>query len=143
MDSRRLALRCRELAENKKAENTIVLDMRSLTTVTDYFVICTGTSEPHLRAVVDEITEKLREELTLRPRAIDGELPASWIVLDYLDVMVHVMHPEARRRYDLEGLWGDAPRVRPRRPARPPEPSGAVRLTRPRPPRREIARGPE
>jgi ribosome-associated protein len=118
MDSKKLALLCRELAYDKKAEDIVILDMRALTTVTDFFVICTGTSEPHLRAVVNEITEKLRDEHDRTPRAIDGTLPATWIVLDYLDVMVHVMRSEARERYNLEGLWGDAPKIKPRRSTR-------------------------
>jgi ribosome-associated protein len=119
MDAKQVALLCRELADRKKAENIAILDMRRVSSVTDYFVICTGTSEPHLRAIVDEITEKLREEHHLRPHAIDGTLPTSWVVLDYLDVIVHVMRADLRERYDLEGLWGDAPRVRTRVP-RPP-----------------------
>jgi ribosome-associated protein len=118
MDSKQLALLCRELAYAKKAENIVILDMRTLTTVTDYFVLCTGSSEPHLRAVVNEITDKLREQHDRRPRAVDGSLPAAWIVLDYLDVMVHVMRADTRERYNLEGLWGDAPRVKPRRAPR-------------------------
>jgi ribosome-associated protein len=118
MDSKELALTCHELADAKKAENIVILDMRALTAVTDYFVICTGTSEPHLRAIVDEMADKLRTHHQQRPRAIDGTLPASWIVLDYLDVMVHVMRAETRERYNLEGLWGDAPRVKPRPTAR-------------------------
>jgi ribosome-associated protein len=119
MDSKKLASLCRDLAYAKKAEDIVILDMRTLTTVTDYFVICTGTSEPHLRAVVNEITDKLREVHDRRPRAVDGSLPASWIVLDYLDVMIHVMRADARERYNLEGLWGDAPKVRSRRAPRP------------------------
>ena len=115
MDSRILALRCRELADDKKAEQVVILDVRKLSSVTDYFVIATGTSEPHLRALADEITEKLREEFGLRPRATDGTAKNNWIVLDYFDVMVQLMRAEARQRYDLESLWGDAPRVRARR----------------------------
>jgi ribosome-associated protein len=118
MDSKELALTCHELADAKKAENIVILDMRTLTPVTDYFVICTGTSEPHVRAIVDEMADKLRTHHQQRPRAIDGTLPASWIVLDYLDVMVHVMRAESRERYNLEGLWGDAPRVKPRSASR-------------------------
>jgi ribosome-associated protein len=118
MDSKQLALLCRELAYAKKAEDIVILDMRTLTTVTDYFVICTGTSEPHLRAVVNEITDKLREQHDRKPRAVDGTLPASWIVLDYLDVMVHVMRADSRERYNLEGLWGDAPKIKSRRAPR-------------------------
>ena len=119
MDSKQLALLCHELASAKKAENIVILDMRALTTVTDYFVICTGTSEPHLRAVVNEITDRLREHHDRRPRAVDGNLAAAWIVLDYLDVMVHIMRADTRERYNLEGLWGDAPKLKPRRASRP------------------------
>jgi ribosome silencing factor RsfS/YbeB/iojap len=115
MDSRKLALLCRELAENRKAENIVVLDVRELSSVTDYFVIASGTSEPHLRAIVDEITEELRELHDVRPRAVDGALKTAWIVLDFFDVIVHVMRQDVRERYDLETLWGDAPRVRARR----------------------------
>jgi ribosome-associated protein len=119
MESKKLALLCRELAENRKAENIAILDVRELSSVTDYFVICTGSSEPHLRAIVDEITEQLRETHALRPRAMDGALRTAWVVLDYFDVIVHVMRADVREHYDLEGLWGDAPRVRARKAARP------------------------
>jgi len=120
MDSKQLALLCRELADNKKAENIVILEVRELSSVTDYFVICTGTSEPHLRAIVEEITDKLREQHALRPRAMDGTLQTAWVVLDFFDVIVHVMRAEIREHYDLEGLWGDAPRVRTRKAARGP-----------------------
>ena len=119
MDSKKLALLCREFAENKKAENIMVLDVRELSSVTDYFVIATGTSEPHLRAIVDEITNRLREEHGLRPKAVDGAVLTAWVVLDYFDVIVHVMRPDVRERYDLETLWGDAPRVRARKKVAP------------------------
>ncbi len=118
MDSRKLALLCRELADNKKAEDIVVLDMRGISTITDYFVIVSGTSEPHLRAISDEITEKLREEHRLRPRAVDGSLHTAWLVLDFFDVIVHIMRPDVREHYNIEGLWGDAPRVRARRKLR-------------------------
>lgn len=116
MDSKTLALKCRALADDKKAENLVILDVRKVSSVTDYFVIVTGTSEPHLRAIVDEITETLREEFNLRPRATDGTYRTNWIVLDYFDVIVHVMRADVREHYSLESLWGDAPRVRPRAP---------------------------
>jgi ribosome silencing factor RsfS/YbeB/iojap len=112
MDSKKLALLCRELADNRKAEDIIVLNVRELSSVTDYFVIASGTSEPHLRAVVDEITEKLREDFNLRPKAVDGAFATGWVVLDFFDVIVHVMRQDVRERYDLETLWGDAPRVK-------------------------------
>jgi ribosome-associated protein len=132
MDARKLALRCRELADAKKAENIVILDLRKLSSVADYFVIATGTSEPHLRAIVEDITEKLRAECALRPRATDGALRANWVVLDYDDVIVHVMRPETREFYDLESLWRDAPRVRARKAAGAKTPA-KPRRTRPAP----------
>jgi len=116
MDSKKLALLCRELADNKKAENIAILDVRKLSSVTDYFVIASGATEPHLRAIVNEIADKLRDDYGLRPRAIDGDPRAAWQALDYFDVIVHVMRNDVREKYDLEGLWGDAPKVKP--PAR-------------------------
>ena len=118
MDSKKLASLCSEYAENKKAENIVILEVREISSVTDYFVICSGTSEPHLRAVSDEIVNKLRDEHDLRPRALDGTLQTAWIVMDYFDVIVHVMRADVREKYDLEALWGDAPRIKPRKPRR-------------------------
>jgi ribosome-associated protein len=112
MDSRKLALACRELADNKKAEDIIILDVRKLSSITDYFVIASGTSEPHLRAIVDEIEDQIKEDLGVRPNAIDGTFHTAWVVLDYFDVIVHVMRHDVREKYDLETLWGDAPRVK-------------------------------
>jgi ribosome-associated protein len=117
MDPRKLALLCRELADNKKAEDIVILDVRALSSVTDYFVIASGSSEPHLRAIVDEITDRLREDCHLRPKAVDGTSQTAWVVVDYFDVIVHVMRADVRERYDLETLWGDAPRLKPRRRA--------------------------
>lgn len=115
MDSKKLAQLCYEYADNKKAENIVTLDVRELSSVADYFVICSGTSEPHLRAISEEIMTRLRDEQKLRPRAVDGTLQTAWIVMDYFDVIVHVMKADVREKYDLEALWGDAPRVKPRK----------------------------
>lgn len=117
MDSKKLALLCRDLAENKKAEDLLVLDVRKLSSVTDYFLIVSGSSSPHLRAIVNEINDKLRADHGIRPRATDGNVNGDWVVLDYFDVIIHVMRTDARARYDLEGLWGDAPQVKPKPPA--------------------------
>lgn len=114
MESKKLALLCRELADNKKAEDLLILDVRKLSSVTDYFVIATGTSEPHLRAIQDEIVSSLQEDHHLRPNAVDGSIQTAWLVLDYFDVVVHVMRRDLRERYNLEGLWNDAPVVKPR-----------------------------
>ena len=116
MDSKKLALLCQELADNKKAEDIVVLDLRKLSSVTDYFVICSGTSEPHLRAISEEIADGLRRDQDLRPRTIDGTLQTAWIVLDYFDVIVHVMKKDTRKKYDLEALWSDAKPVKPAKP---------------------------
>ena len=113
MESKNLALLCRQLADNKKAENIAVLDVRKLSSVTDYFVIVSGTSQPHLRAIVEEIAGKLREDHDLRPSRSEGFTGGNWVVLDYFDVIVHVMHADTRKHYDLEGLWGDARKVKP------------------------------
>ena len=118
MDSKKLAVLCRELADNKKAEDIAVLDVSELSSVTDYFVIASGTSEPHLRAIVDEVSDKLREEHDLAPHAVDGTLRTGWVVLDFFDVIMHVMRQDVRERYDLETLWGDAPLVKPRKKSR-------------------------
>jgi ribosome-associated protein len=112
MESRKLAELCRELADNRKAENIVVLDVHEVSSITDYFVIATGTSEPHLRAIVDEITEELEGKHGLTPRARDGSFQTNWIVLDYFDVIVHIMRTDAREHYNLEGLWGDVPRLK-------------------------------
>ena len=112
MDSRKLARFCREFADNKKAENIVVLDVRKLSSVTDYFVIASGTSAPHLRAIVGEITDQLRTDHGLRPHAVDGTVHGSWVVLDYFDVIVHVMRQDMREYYDLDGLWGDAKQLK-------------------------------
>jgi ribosome-associated protein len=118
MDSKKLALLCRKLAENKKAENAVILDVRKISSVTDFFVIVSGSSEPHLRAIVNEVTDKLRQDYHLRPRAIDGDNRAAWQVLDYFDVILHVMRADVREKYDLERLWGDAPGVGSAKPRR-------------------------
>jgi ribosome-associated protein len=80
-------------------------------------VIASGTSEPHLRAIVNEIEDRLRDDHGVKPRAVDGTLQTSWVVLDFFDVIVHVMRHDLREKYDLETLWGDAPKVKPRKPA--------------------------
>lgn len=116
MDSKQLALRCRELAENKKAEDIVILDMCEISSITDYFVICSGGNDPHLRAIVDEIRDGLQIEHGLKPNATDGDGPTSWVVLDYFDVIVHVMRKDIREHYKLEALWGDATSVKPRKP---------------------------
>ena len=116
MEAKKLAMLCKEFAEHRKAENVLVLDVSKVSSVTDFFVLATGTSEPHVRAIVSEITDSLREEHGVRPNAVEGETRTPWQVLDFFDVIVHVMRPDTRAKYDLEGLWGDAPQVKTRKP---------------------------
>ena len=89
----------------------MVLDLRGISTLTDFFVICSGSSEPHLKAIAGEIETKLREDYDTRPAAVDGFPASQWIVLDYLQVIVHVLHRDKRDFYSLEDLWSDAPRL--------------------------------
>ncbi len=89
-----------------------MLDLRGISTFTDYFVICTGTSEPHLKAIAAEIQEKLKDDFATRPTAVDGYPISQWVIIDYTSVLVHIFHSDKRDYYALEDLWGDAPRLR-------------------------------
>jgi ribosome-associated protein len=119
MNSKILAQLCSEFADNRKGENITVLDVRKVSSVTDYFVVVSGTSEPHLRAIVSEITDQLRDQHDLRPTRTDGSTGGAWVVLDFFDVIVHVMRADVRERYDLESLWGDAAKVKRLKPKKP------------------------
>ncbi len=87
------------------------MDLRAISTFTDFFVICSATSEPQLKAIQNEIETRLREDHSIRPVAIDGFPASQWIVLDYLQVVVHIFHRDKRAFYSLEDLWGDAPLI--------------------------------
>lgn len=88
-----------------------MLDLRNISTFTDFFVICSATSEPQLKAIAGEIEARLRKEHGIRAVAVDGFPASQWIVLDYLQVVVHTFHRDKRAFYSLEDLWGDAPRL--------------------------------
>lgn len=104
-----LAREAARYADEKQAEDIRILDLRGISTITDYFVICTGGSMPHLKAIRKEIREKLKEEHGLAAMSSDGNAETQWIVLDYSDVLVHIFHKSRRDHYALEELWGDAP----------------------------------
>jgi len=106
-----LARTCAAAAADKKAEDLVVLDMRGISTFTDFFVICSGTSEPQLKAIASSIREQSRETLDRHPNSADGYPISQWIVLDYGDVIVHLFHSEKREFYGLENLWSDAKRL--------------------------------
>ena len=103
-----LARRIVELASDKKASDIVLLEIGGLTTLADYFVICSGQSERQLGAIVDGIAEALRKE-GLRPIGREGSSNAHWLLIDYGSVIVHVMAPPERDYYQLEKLWSDAP----------------------------------
>lgn len=106
-----LARLCAEAALDKKAENIVILDMRGISSFTDFFVIASGTSEPQLKAIAGSIREKVREATGQRPTAEDGFPVSQWVIIDYGSVIVHVFHTEKRDIYGLESLWNDAKRI--------------------------------
>lgn len=94
---------------SKKAVDVLVIDLRSVTDVADYFVVATGTSDLQIRAIVEAVEEQVRDAVGEKPWKREGADRLQWVILDYVDVVVHVMDPERRAFYALERLWGDAP----------------------------------
>ena len=111
MSSEELARRLGELADGKKAEEIAALDMRGLVSYTDFLVICTARNERQAAAIVEEVQLRLKRDRRLLAGSVDGDGSAGWVVLDYLDAVLHVLTPEARERYRLEDLWREAPRL--------------------------------
>lgn len=111
MESIEIARLCAKYADDKKAENIMLLDLRGFSPVTDFFVIATATSNPQLRAVRDEIVEQLREEHGEKPLFSDGTYESQWLIVNFPNVLVHIQSPEKREYYALEELWGDAPKL--------------------------------
>ncbi len=109
--SESLALRMAELADSKAALEIVVLDMRGLVSYTDFLTICTARNERQARAIADQVKLQLKQEQQLLPSGSDAAEAAGWIVLDYLDCVLHVFTEEARQRYQLEDLWREAPRL--------------------------------
>ena len=104
-----LANRIAEIASDRKAAEIRILDLRGIVSYTDYFVICSGNTERQTKAIHDAIHEQLKKEHRLLPRRTEGDREARWILMDYLDCVVHIFTPEARAFYRLEQLWGEAP----------------------------------
>src|SRR6266571_3803886 len=99
-----------EALADRKAVDTVILDLRGLTAATDYFVIVSGTSDAHVRGMAEHLLATLAPS-GLEPHHVEGLTQGRWILLDYFDFVVHVFHPELRDFYQLERLWGDAPVV--------------------------------
>ena len=99
-----------EYADDKKAQDIVELDLRGVVGYTDYFVICTGASERQVKAIHDGIHLGLKDAHGLLPRRVEGVSESRWVLMDYLDVVVHVFTPETRDFYRLEQLWGEVPK---------------------------------
>ena len=103
------ARRIAGLAQAKLAEDVLILDMRPVCSYTDFFVLATGQNTRQTKAIWDEVHGRMKQEHDLLPRSVEGETEATWIIGDYVDVVLHVFTPEAREYYRLEDLWDDVP----------------------------------
>jgi ribosome-associated protein len=98
-------------ADDKKAIDIVALDLRGVAGYTDYFLICSGGSDRQAKAIHDGINVGLKRDHGVLPRRVEGLTEARWVLMDYLDVVVHIFTPDVRDHYRLEALWGDVPRV--------------------------------
>jgi ribosome-associated protein len=110
LDSQNLARTCSQIGLTSKAENVVVLDVREMSSFTDYFVIMSGRSTRHVQALADSLEGELRSK-RIKTSRTEGMQEGKWVLLDFGDVVVHVFYHEQREFYDLEGLWHDAPRI--------------------------------
>ncbi len=101
--------RAADLAMELKAHGVMILDLRAISTATDYFVLASGTSDVQVKAIADHVVVVLKKQ-GVRPQHVEGLRGGRWVLVDYVDFVVHVFHPQARDFYQLEKLWGDAPR---------------------------------
>jgi ribosome-associated protein len=106
----RLAITIAAHAADRKAIDIVALDLRQVAGYTDFFVICSGNTDRQAKAIHDAIHQGLKKSHGLLPRRVEGVSEARWVLMDYLDVVVHVFTPETRDFYRLESLWGDVPR---------------------------------
>lgn len=107
--SKERALHIVQMIIDKKGEDVLLLDLRKISPITDYFVLVTAQSPLHAQAISDELVEKLKKAGN-RAHHVEGYNQAQWVLIDFLDVVVHIFLPEVRTFYGLERLWGDAPR---------------------------------
>ena len=113
MTSSEQARRIAALTQDKLARDVVILDMRPVCSYTDFFVVCTGGNPRQTKGIWDEVHARMKKDEGLLPRGVAGEAEATWIVADYLDVVLHVFTPEAREFYGLDDLWGDVPQETP------------------------------
>lgn len=100
--------RAAELCQERKARDLLIMDLRGLSDATDFFLIASGESEVHVHAIFEHVVQELKED-GVRAAGVEGTRAARWILIDYIDLIVHVFHPVVREFYQLERLWGDAP----------------------------------
>ena len=110
MDTRELAINCARIADALRAEDIVILDVRGLSLVTDYFVICSGDNRHQLRAIANRVRE-LAKANDVVTGGVEGYTEGQWVLMDFYDVVLHVFDKQLRSYYDLELLWGDAPEV--------------------------------
>ena len=101
------------LVQEKLARDVVIFDMKPVCSYTDYFVVCTGNNPRQTKGIWDEVHARLKQDEGLLPASVAGEVEATWILADYLDVVLHVFTPDARDFYRLDDLWGDVPRETP------------------------------
>lgn len=106
-----MALVAAEAANEKKAEDILAVDVADLLVVTDYFIICTGRSDRQVRTIADEVEDVLRERAGIKSIGREGDEDGRWVLVDFVDIVLHVFQPEDREFYRLEKLWSDAPRL--------------------------------
>ncbi len=109
MTPEEIAQAAAEYAADRKALEIVQLDLRGIISYTDYFVICTGRTDRQAKAIHDAIHQGMKSDHGMLPRRVEGLTQSHWILMDYLDVVVHVFTPETREYYRLEQLWGEAP----------------------------------
>ncbi|MGA1862722.1 ribosome silencing factor [Deferribacter thermophilus] len=100
-----------KVLDNKKGENIVIYNIQTVSTIADYMIICTCTSEVHLEAVADELLYVMKHEKNLLPIAVDGLGRSRWVCIDFGDVIIHLMTDDTRKFYDLESIWGDCDRI--------------------------------
>jgi ribosome-associated protein len=110
--SKEVAVAAARASSEKQADDVVILDVHELIVITDFFVICSASTNRQIKTVIENVEERLRTQLGVRPVRREGEADAGWRLLDYIDVVVHVFGSDQRAYYDLERLWRDAPRPR-------------------------------
>jgi ribosome-associated protein len=100
-----------ELAADRKAQDIVAIDLRGIVGYADYMLICSGRTDRQTKAIHDALHQGLKSRYGLLPRRVEGQTEGHWVLMDYLDVVVHIFTPDTRERYRLEQLWGEAPTV--------------------------------